>query len=70
MFFLRYQNDYPEILEKCTYYNRNYSILAKNGYNWSIEHLDNVTSIPCQYYSYNNKDSVVTEVHNIYLFKN
>lgn len=37
-------------------------MFAKYGYNWSIEHLDNVDQIPCQYYGYSNNESVITEV--------
>ncbi|CAI6362935.1 unnamed protein product [Macrosiphum euphorbiae] len=48
-------------LEECTYYNQNYSIFAKNGYNWSMNNLDTADSKPCQYYSYSTRESVVTE---------
>lgn len=59
----RYKHDLPEKLEECSYYNQNYSVFAKNGYNWSMNHINNNSSpIPCQYYGYSNKESVVTEV--------
>ncbi|XP_060873417.1 organic cation transporter protein-like isoform X2 [Metopolophium dirhodum] len=48
-------------LEECSYYNQNYSIFAKNGYNWSMNNLDTADSKPCQYYSYSTRESVVTE---------
>lgn len=31
-----------------------------------MKHLDNVDSIPCQYYGYSHRESVVTEVRIIY----
>lgn len=58
----RLQNVFPQKIEECSYYNRNYSIFAKNGYNWSMENLGSANTIPCQYYSYSNKESIVTEV--------
>ena len=58
----RYQNYSSKKLEECSYYNQNYSIFAKNGYNWSINNLETANSKPCQYYSYSNTDTVVTEV--------
>ncbi|XP_050521701.1 organic cation transporter protein isoform X3 [Daktulosphaira vitifoliae] len=48
-------------IEECNYYNRNYSILAKNGYEWSMKHLENASLIPCQYYNYDKKESITTE---------
>ncbi|XP_022169796.1 organic cation transporter protein-like [Myzus persicae] len=56
-----YQNYSSEKIEECSYYNQNYSILAKNGYNWSMNNLDTADSKPCQYYSYSTRESVVTE---------
>lgn len=61
----RYTNDLPENIEECSYYNRNYTIFAQNGYNWSMKHLDNTNLIPCQYYDYSSRESVVTEVRSI-----
>jgi hypothetical protein len=55
-----FQNYSSKKLEECSYYNRNYSIFAKNGYNWSINNLENANSIPCQDYSYSTRESVVT----------
>lgn len=59
----RFQNDSTK-LEECSYYNQNYSMFAKNGYNWSLEHFDGgkTNIIPCQTYKYSKKESVVTEV--------
>lgn len=48
-------------IEECTYYNRNYSILAKNGYEWSMKHLESATLIPCQSYDYEKKESITSE---------
>lgn len=62
LYIFRYQNYSSEKIEECSYYNQNYSILAKNGYNWSMNNLDTADSKPCQYYSYSTRESVVTEV--------
>lgn len=59
----RHPNSLPKKVEECSYYNRNYSVFAKNGYNWSMEHLDSNDLIPCQYYGYSNRESVITEVN-------
>ncbi|XP_001945084.3 organic cation transporter protein [Acyrthosiphon pisum] len=56
-----YQNYSSKKLEECSYYNRNYSTFAKNGYNWSMNNLETANLKPCQYYSYSNTDTVVTE---------
>lgn len=61
-YIFRLSNNLSQKIEECSYYNRSYSIFAKNGYNWSMENLGNANSIPCQYYDYSNKESIVTEV--------
>ncbi|VVC28385.1 Major facilitator superfamily domain,Major facilitator, sugar transporter-like [Cinara cedri] len=57
----QYTNYLPEKIEECSYYNRNYQIFAKNGYNWSMQHLNNANLIKCQYYDYSSRESVVSE---------
>ncbi|XP_028044482.1 organic cation transporter protein-like isoform X1 [Rhopalosiphum maidis] len=56
-----YQNYTSKKIEECSYYDRNYSIFAKNGYNWSMNNLETATSKPCQYYRYSSTKSVVSE---------
>jgi len=65
--FFRYQNNLPDKIEECSYYNRNYSVFSKNGYDWSMQHLDDVDSIPCQYYGYSNRESLITEVYKYFV---
>jgi len=60
--FFRHENHSSNKIEECSYYDQNYSIFAKNGYNWSMNNLKTASSKPCQYYKYSNKESVVTEV--------
>ncbi|XP_050430687.1 organic cation transporter protein isoform X2 [Adelges cooleyi] len=55
------QKKHSDKIEECTYYNRSYSEFAKKGYNWSMQHLDNASLIPCKYFNYNTKESVTTE---------
>jgi len=62
IFIFRYQNYTSKKIEECSYYDRNYSIFAKNGYNWSMNNLETATSKPCQYYRYSYTKSVVSEV--------
>jgi hypothetical protein len=66
-FLFRYKHELPKKIEECSYYNRNYSVFAKNGYNWSMQNLDKADLVPCQYYDYSNRGSVVAEV-NIYFY--
>ncbi|XP_050060204.1 organic cation transporter protein-like isoform X4 [Aphis gossypii] len=56
-----HQNYSSNKIEECSYYDRNYSLFAKNGYNWSMNNLETASSKPCQYYRYSNRESVVTE---------
>ncbi|KAF0757358.1 organic cation transporter protein-like isoform X1 [Aphis craccivora] len=56
-----HENHSSNKIEECSYYDQNYSIFAKNGYNWSMNNLKTASSKPCQYYKYSNKESVVTE---------
>lgn len=56
-----HQNYSSNKIEECSYYDQNYSLFVKNGYNWSMNNLETASSKPCHYYRYSNRESVVTE---------